>query len=297
MKIDRLVSILSVLLQKEKVTTAYLAEKFEVSKRTIMRDIDSLNKAGIPIVTTQGNGGGVSIMNNYKLDKTLLSSNDLRSIIAGLKGLDSVSGTNQYKQLMEKLNAVDIDNQFIIDLSSWDKSAFADKIALIKSAIERKEKISFHYISPNGESERVLEPHHIIFQWSSWYVWGYCLKREDYRMFKLSRMTDLKATGEKCGDRIVHVYTTDKLRHTKGEIQATVRFDKSMKWRIVDEFGVDLLKYDSDGNIVVTFTWSDVPAFYQYILSFGNKAEILSPNEYRKEFAEILKNMQEHYQT
>ncbi len=138
MKIDRLVSIISILLQKEKVTTTYLAEKFEISKRTILRDIDSLNKAGIPIVTTQGNGGGVSIMDNYKLDKTLLSSNDLRSIIAGLKGLDSVSGTNQYRQLMEKLNAVDIDNQFIIDLSSWDKSAFANKIALIKSAMERK---------------------------------------------------------------------------------------------------------------------------------------------------------------
>lgn len=211
MKIDRLVSIISVLLQKEKVTTTYLAEKFEVSKRTILRDIDSLNKAGIPIVTTQGNGGGVSIMDNYKLDKTLLSSNDLQSIIAGLKGLDSVSSTNQYKQLMGKLNAVDVDNQFIIDLSNWDKSAFVNKIALIKSAIERKEKIYFHYISPNGESERVLEPHHIIFQWSSWYVWGYCLKREYYRMFKLSRMTDLTATGEKCADRIVPAYTTDKL--------------------------------------------------------------------------------------
>ncbi len=116
-------------------------------------------------------------------------------------------------------------------------------------------------------------------------------------MFKLSRMTDLKSTGEKCDDRIVPAYTTDKLRHTKGEIQATVRFDKSIKWRIVDEFGVDFLKYDSDGNIVITFTWSDVPAFYQYILSFGDKAEIISPDNYRKEFAEILKNMHEHYQT
>lgn len=295
MKIDRLISILSVLLQKEKVTTAYLAEKFEVSKRTILRDIDSLNQAGIPIVTTQGNGGGVAIMENYKLDKTLLSSDDLYSIIAGLKGLDSVSGTSQYRQLMEKLNAVEVDNQFIIDLSSWDKSVFAVKIALVKSGIERKEMIAFHYVSPGGESDRMLEPYHIIFQWSSWYVWGYCPMREDYRMFKLGRMTNLKLTGEACGERIVPEYTCDKLRHTKGEVQATVRFDKSVKWRIVDEFGVDFLHYTADGNIELTFTWSDVPAFYQYILSFGDKAEIIAPAAYRQGFADILKKMQGFY--
>ena len=201
MKIDRLVSILSVLLQKEKVTTTYLAEKFEVSKRTILRDIESLNKAGIPIVTLQGHGGGVSIMENYKLDKTLLSSRDLRSIIAGLKGLDSVSGSNQYRQLMEKLHvdssAVSTsDNHFIINLSGWDKNAFADTIELINAAIEQKRRIIFRYFSPNGESERVLEPYHIIFQWSNWYVWGYCVERHDFRMFKMSRIAGLQMTDK-----------------------------------------------------------------------------------------------------
>lgn len=300
MKIDRLVSILSVLLQKEKVTTTYLAEKFEVSKRTILRDIESLNKAGIPIVTLQGHGGGVSIMENYKLDKTLLSSRDLRSIIAGLKGLDSVSGSNQYRQLMEKLHvdssAVSTsDNHFIINLSGWDKNAFADTIELINAAIEQKRRIIFRYFSPNGDSERVMEPYHIIFQWSNWYVWGYCVERHDFRMFKLSRITELQITNKLIELREIPEYHQQNNWDIEHQVQATVRFDKCVKWRLVDEWGFDFLTYDEDGNIVVTFTWSDLPSLFNFILSFGDKAEILEPIEYRKQFAEILKNMQAKY--
>lgn len=300
MKIDRLVSILSVLLQKEKVTTTYLAEKFEVSKRTILRDIESLNKAGIPIVTTQGNGGGVSIMESYKLDKTLLSSRDLRSIIAGLKGLDSVSGGNQYRQLMEKLHvdssAVSTaDNHFIINLSGWDKNDFADKIELINAAMEQKRRVTFRYFSPNGDSERVIEPYHIIFQWSSWYVWGYCVERHDFRMFKLSRIAGLQITDEPIEPREAPEYQQQNWWGTDSQVKATVRFDKSVKWRLIDEWGVDRLQYDEDGNIVISFTWSDLPSLFHFILSFGDKAEILEPVEYRKQFAEILKKLQIKY--
>lgn len=300
MKIDRLVSILSVLLQKEKVTTTYLAEKFEVSKRTILRDVESLNKAGIPIVTTQGNGGGVSILENYKLDKTLLSSQDLRSIIAGLKGLDSVSGSNQYRQLMEKLHVDSSgvstsDNHFIINLSGWDKNAFADKIELINAAMEQKHRISFRYFSPNGECERVIEPHYIIFQWSNWYVWGFCIDRQDFRMFKLSRIAELQTTDEPIEPREIPTYQFQNWWGTDSQVKTTVRFDKSVKWRLIDEWGVDRLQYDEEGNIVITFTWSDLPSLFHFILSFGDKAEILEPVEYRKQFAEILKRLQIKY--
>ncbi len=300
MKIDRLIAILTTLLQKDKVTAAYLAEKFEVSERTILRDIDTLNRAGIPIITTQGSGGGIAVSDNYKIDKTLLSSEDLQSILSGLRGLDSISDTNKYKLLIDKLSAdtsdtLNIDSHIIIDLSMWDKSAFADKIHLIKNAIENRMKISFRYFSPNGESERVIEPYHIVFQWSSWYVWGYCINRGDYRMFKLSRMTELECTNEHCENRTVPEYTCDKLRHTKGEIKSIVKFDDSVKWRIIDEFGADFLKYNENGEIEITFTWSDVPSFYRYILTFGDMAEIISPPEYRREFLELLKKIQKNY--
>ena len=105
MKIDRLIGILSILLQRNKITTAELAGKFEVSRRTILRDIESLNRAGIPIVTSQGQGGGISIIENFKIDKTVLSSDEMQSIISGLRSLDSVSETKRYRQLMDKLSS------------------------------------------------------------------------------------------------------------------------------------------------------------------------------------------------
>ncbi|WP_298483718.1 YafY family protein [uncultured Ruminococcus sp.] len=300
MKIDRLIGILSILLQKDKVTARELAETFEVSRRTIVRDIEDISKAGIPIVTTQGQGGGISIMEGFRLDRTLLSSADMKSILAGLQSLDSVSGTNRYRQLMDKLSVGrsgvrNADNHLIIDLSSWDKSAVSDKIELIQTAMEQGEKISFSYYAPGGDSQREMEPYHLIFQWSSWYVWGYCTLRQDYRMFKLTRMADLKCTGEPCESRDVPEYVCDKLLHTKGEIEAVVWFDKSVKWRVIDEFGTELPQFDEDGNALLRFTWSDVPSFYQYILTFGAHAEIISPEVYRKEFGALLHRMTEKY--
>ena len=284
------------------MTSRELAEKFEVSQRTILRDIDTLNMSGIPIVSEQGQGGGISIMEGYKIDKTLLSSGDMQAILSGLQSLDSVSGTNRYRQLMEKLSADDMtsvsaDNHIIIDLSSWDKSAIAGKIELIKQAIEQRNLITFRYFSHSGESERRIEPYHLIFQWSAWYVWGYCTEREDYRMFKLTRMTELAVTDEICEDRVVPGFTSDKLRHTRGEIKATVKFDISVKWRIIDEFGADFLKYDDSGDLVMEFTWSDKHSFFNYIMTFGDSAEIVSPQEYCQEFAELAKIIYSKYET
>ncbi len=283
------------------MTSKELAEKFEVSQRTILRDIDTLNMSGIPIVSEQGQGGGISIMEGYKIDKTLLSSGDMQAILSGLQSLDSVSGTNRYRHLMEKLSAKETDlnagNNIIIDLSRWDKSMISEKIGLIKDAMERRRIITFRYFSPKGESERRIEPYHLIFQWSAWYVWGYCTERSDYRMFKLNRMTELAVTDEICPDRDVPVYKSDKLRHTRGEIKADVRFDSSVKWRIIDEFGADFCKYDENGDIVMTFTWCDLPSFLSYIITYGDKAEIIAPEEYRREFCEYTKKIYKLYET
>ena len=301
MKIDRLIGILSILLQKEKVTSQELAEKFEVSRRTILRDVETLNMAGIPIVSEQGQGGGISVMEGYKIDSTILSSGDMQAILSGLHSLDSVSGTNRYRRLMEKLSAADTasvnaDSHIIIDLSRWDRSAVSDKIEMIKGAIEHQHIITFRYFSPGGESKRRIEPYHLVFQWSSWYVWGYCTERQDYRMFKLTRMTELKQSDEKCEERDVPEYTCDKLRHTRGEIKATVRFDISLKWRLIDEFGTDMLSFDENGDIMLTLTWEDVPSFYRYILSFGDGAEIVSPEGYRNGFTALVKNICARYE-
>ena len=300
MKLDRLIGILSILLQQDKITAPELAEKFEVSVRTILRDIDDLNKAGIPITTSQGQGGGISIMDGYKIDRTLLSSSEMQAIFSGLKSLDSVSGTNRYRQLMDKLsvsNTINADNHIIIDLATWDKNAVSTKIELIKSAMEKKRIITFRYYSPERTEQRDIEPYRLIFQWSNWYVWGFCVKRQDYRLFKLTRITELTKTEEAFVQRDIPEYECDKLRHTKGEISAIVRFDKSAKWRIVDEFGTENFTEDENGNVILTFTWSDKLSFYSYILGFRENAEIISPAEYREELLGLLKNITDKYQT
>lgn len=175
MKIDRLIGILSILLQKDAVTAPYLAEQFEVSRRTINRDIEDLCKAGIPIVTRQGANGGISIMENYKVDRTLLTNTEMQDILAGLRSLDSINGTNRYGQLMEKLTVGSSDfmtgNQSVlIDLSSWYKDSLAPKIELIRNAIDNDLEIHFLYFSPKGETHSNIEPYYLIFRWSSWYL-------------------------------------------------------------------------------------------------------------------------------
>ena len=187
------------------------------------------------------------------------------------------------------------ENHILIDLSAWDKSAVSDKIEQIQSAMEQDHVISFTYFAPSGDTVRTIEPYHLVFQWANWYVWGYCNLRQDYRMFKLTRMVNLIVTEEKRKKRTVPVYVCDKLRHTEGEIKAVVRFDKSIKWRIIDEFGSEQLELDADGNLLLSFTWSDELSFYRYILTFGSQAEIISPKAYRERFCLLLKEIAEKY--
>ncbi len=171
MKIDRLIGILSILLQEEKTTAPDLAERFEVSRRTINRDIEDLCKAGIPIRTAQGAGGGISIMDGYRMDRTILTSKDMQMILAGLRSLDSVSGSSYYGQLMEKLQTGSSEfisgrDSMLIDLSSWYKGSLTPKIEVIQSAIENRHFLNFQYYAPAGESGRCIEPYYLVFRWS-----------------------------------------------------------------------------------------------------------------------------------
>lgn len=300
MKLNRLIGIISILLQKDKTTISELAEKFEVSYRTVIRDIEAINMAGIPIASERGKGGGVYIMSSYKIDRTVLSSEEMQFILTGLQSLDSVSGTNRYKQLMDKLSADSVsiiksDDTVIIDLAGWDKTGLSKKIEMIKAAMENNETISFRYCAPNGSTEREIEPYHLIFQWSGWYVWGYCLLREDYRMFRLSRLNDLKNTNRKREKRQVPEYVSDKFYHSPDEIEATVKFHNSVKWRLADDYENIDMNVNENGDITLNLTWSDTESFYRYIASFEDKAEIIAPEEYRKEFKSIIKKMYDKY--
>ena len=247
MKIDRLIGILSILLQREKVTAPYLAEKFEVSRRTINRDIEDICKAGIPLVTSRGPGGGISIMEGYSMDRTLITSGEMDAILAGLRSLDSVSGSARYRLLMDKLafgkqDLISSDSSILINLSSWYRQSLAPKIHLIQEAAETRRHIRFTYYSPMGETSRTIEPYLLVFQWSSWYVWGFCLMRQDYRLFKLNRMVDLECCQEVFDKRILPPYENEADRPFPIRFLVKARCKPSIKWRIVDEFGPETLE-------------------------------------------------------
>ena len=292
MKIDRLIGILSILLQKEMVTAPELAEHFEVSRRTINRDIEALCQAGIPIQTTQGVGGGIRIMSGYSMDRTLLTSRDMQMILAGLRSLDSVSGSRYYGQLMEKIKAGSSEyisgrDSILIDLSSWYRESLAPKIESIQNAIENRRVLKFKYYSPREESQRNIEPYYLVFRWGNWYVWGWCRKRRDFRMFKLNRMDEVEMTAKSFEMKEVSLPEMDNEHIFPGNIKVKALFDVDMKWRLVEEFGPDCFTEAEDGRLLFTADYTDMNYLTTWLITFGDKVEVLEPAEVR----EAIRNM------
>lgn len=296
MKIDRLIGILSVLLQKERVTVPELARKFEVSRRTINRDIEDLCKAGIPIMTVQGAGGGISIMDGYRMDRVLLTSKDMRMILAGLRSLDSVSGSHYYSQLMEKIKAgssgfISGRDSMLIDLSSWYKDTLTPKIELIQDAIEDRRLVTFHYYAPGGDSVRTIEPYYLVFKWSSWYVWGWCSTKQDFRLFKLNRMEALHRENTEFQLRQAPVPDLSIQKIFPGEIKVKALFSKDSKWRLVEEFGLCCFTQQEDGYLLFTANYTDKESLLSWLLTFGDKVKVLEPVDVRDELLCIAKNI------
>lgn len=299
MKLDRMIGILAVLLQQEKVTAPWLAEKFEVSRRTINRDIERLCMAGIPIVTSRGAGGGISVMEGYKIDRTLLTSSDMQAILAGLRSLDSVSGTGRYAQLMDRLlpGASDLlsgDPHILIDLSSWYKTALAPKIELLHEAIENSRLVSFSYHAPSGESSRLVEPYDLIFRWAGWYLWGWCRTREDFRLFKLNRMTELADAGS-FEKRPASLPDLSQERVFPHVFQVKARIEPEYRWRLIEEYGADSFQEQEDGSLLFTFGFTDKTGIVGWIASFGGGAELLEPEELRCELVQFGENIRKRH--
>lgn len=300
MKVDRLVGILAMLLQRDTMTAPELAERFEVSRRTINRDIESLCKAGIPICTRQGVGGGISIMEDYRLDKTLLSTREMREILAGLRGLDSVSGSRHYAQLMEKLckdasELVNGKDYIWIDLSSWYKGSLAPKIEQIQSAIESRKLLRFQYYAPRGESSRSIEPYYLVFRWSSWYVWGWCLERKDFRLFKLNRMEKVEVSDQGFPDRKIPAPDLSDERIFPGGILVRALFTPEVKWRLIESFGLHCFTEQEDGRLLFEEEYTNGDNLLSWLMGFGDQVEVLEPESVRETLLTMAENMVRTY--
>lgn len=203
MKVDRLVSIIMILLEKKRIGAQELADMFEVSPRTIYRDIDAINMAGIPVRSMPGVGGGFEIMQEYKIDKKIFSTSDLSAILMGLSGLSSMIRGDELVNALAKVKsfipvdvAKDIElkaNQIYIDLSPWmNNTDIQPQLESIKMALQESRLLSFEYADRHGnKTSRIVEPYQLVLKSNRWYFQGYCYKRNDFRLFKLSRISDL----------------------------------------------------------------------------------------------------------
>lgn len=299
MKIDRLIGILTILLQNNKVTANMLAERFEVSRRTIMRDIETLCQAGIPIITAPGGNGGISVMEGYKINKNVLTSDELQTLIAALKGIDSVSKSSSLERLLLKLapdkNAVlSLSENIVIDLSSHYKDSLSEKISIIKEAITERRIITFDYYYNKGDTRRSIEPYFIEFRWSSWYVFGWCLNRQDFRRFKLNRLWELTVTDQKYSLRTVPIDKTTASDAFPDTYNIQILFDKSVRFRLIDEYGLNCYE-ETENGLLFSMGFTNLEYAISWILGFGDKAEVISPLSFRNEIAKTIKNLVKIY--
>ncbi len=277
MKIDRVLGIITILLQRDKVTAPELAEEFGVSRRTIYRDIEDICKAGIPISTYQGGGGGISIVDGYKLDKNVLTVGELQSIVTGLKGLGSISDAAQIERLIAKLSPrpaaiASAEDSILIDLSSHYKSSLSDKISSFRSAISENKLVCFDYYSEKGLSSRVIEPYFITFRWTSWYVYGYCRDRKGFRLFKLNRLWRHRILDEVFAPRGIQSDEIDLDGYFTDENRITIVFDKSAEYRLVEEYGPGCYEVMEDGNMKFSVGYTNRDYMVSWVLGFGDKA-------------------------
>ena len=297
MAIERLIGILTVLLREGQRTAAELAERFEVSQRTIARDVDRLCQAGIPLRTAAGRGGGISIMEGFGLERTVLTNADRGAILAGLRSLDSVSGTGYYRQLMEKLphsgESVG-DDCVTIDLASWYGPMLAPRLAELKAACAQRRTVEFAYCAPGGDSRRTVEPGRLVFRWSSWYLWGWCRERRDWRLFKLNRMLEVRVTEETFPGRAVPPVTPVQTVFTES-VQGTVRFSPAVRWRLVDEYGAGSFTEEPEGSLLFRRGFPGRDELLRWVLTFGEEAELLEPAELRREMGAMLGKLKSKY--
>ncbi|WP_040984064.1 helix-turn-helix transcriptional regulator [Oceanobacillus jeddahense] len=290
MKVSRLVSIIMILLDKQRIGAQELANMFEVSIRTIYRDIDAINMAGIPIRSTSGVGGGFEIMKNYKMDSTVFSTDDISTILTGLSSLSNMIQSNELINALAKVKSfIPVDrvdeiklktDQIHIDLSQWiGYRNVQSYLEIIKIALQENKLLSFEYADRHGiKTEREAEACQIVLKGNHWYFQGYCYKRNDFRLFKLARISNLKLEEIFFTPRDYQkplLDFTDILATIQTNIK--LRIHKSVMDRVLDYCKYEDFSPDGDEYYIVTFPFVENDYYYNILLSFGDKCECLEP--------------------
>ncbi|HWT76506.1 MAG TPA: YafY family protein [Mobilitalea sp.] len=300
MQINRLFEIVYILMNKKNVTAKELGERFEVSQRTIYRDIETLCQAGIPIYTNKGKGGGICLMEHFVLNKSVLSDQEQKDILSALQGFKAANYTDT-DQILSKLNSLfgNKNPDWIeVDFSYWNSNEEDKrKFHQLKDAILNYQVIQFDYYNSYGqESSRTLEPRKLIFKGQAWYLSGYCRDKKSFRFFKISRIKGLTITSE--------IFTPMPYQEPEDEPQARIsqqttevvlKAAASMAYRVFDEFPAETVQRQEDGSFLIHTKLFAGGWIYGYLMSYEDQLEVLEPVELRNDIIKRYKNALNNY--
>lgn len=308
MKIDRMLTIIVMLLNRNRISAKTLAQKFEISVRTVYRDIEAINMAGIPIVSYSGNNGGFGILENYKLDHQLLTLNNLCSMLSALKGMNSTLEDIELESSIEKLrNLIPQDKtqhldlhmeQIIIEMLPWAETPQQkQRVREIQNGIIKSQLMTITYRNyANETSTRQIEPMSLIFKGYSWYLFAYCNLRADFRLFRISRMIDLQIEDRLFIRREKSYREMEKASKNQVSLTSiTLKFTPQVRTRVEDIFDRENIVILNTGEMIVTTQFPEMDWFFTLIFGFGEHVEVLGPERVRRAVATRIKAMHEKY--
>jgi predicted DNA-binding transcriptional regulator YafY len=295
MKLNRLFEITTILLNKGTVTAKELADRFGVSTRTIYRDIDVLSSAGVPVYMNKGNGGGISLLEDYAINRTLISEQESESLLLAVKTLQAT----KYPELdivLEKMGSIfknASNHDWVeIDFSHWgsmpnEKNKFND----IKGAMLQRQVIRFEYVNADGyKSSRLAEPEKLLYKGNSWYLIAYCRQQQSHRTFRISRLKNVKVTTENFVQKIMPgPETEEKNDISKPLVQLKLQFQAKVLNRLYDDFDDSFITKNEDGSFNIEVAFPEDEWVYSYLLSFGNFVKVLEPKHIKKIIVERMK--------
>lgn len=286
--------IIYILLDKKRVTARELAAHFGVSRQTICRDMNVLSAAGIPIYAEKGKGGGISLLPNFVLNKSLLNEHEQNKILSALHSLSTIK-SDDTEMILKKLSVIfnkPMPNWLGVDFSEWgqDDGFFDD----IKAAILERRIVEFDYYNREGDKGfRRIEPIQLWFKSKAWYLKGFCLAKQDIRLFKLHRIRNPIVTDEHFNERALVTVSENASENRDTEITLKLHIAPEMTFRVYDDYNDCEIEKQPDGSFIVTETIAERNWVYGYILSYGKYVEVLAPEHIRNiikdEAQEILK--------
>lgn len=300
-KVERLISIIMILLRKEIVSTKEFSQLFNVSKRTILRDMEALSLANIPIYSVLGVNGGYGIMDEYKVDKRLLSSSDLENILTALGGLEQILLTEEVERTIKKIEAMvsplSLNRSIQLSFYNWEgRSEILETLKTCQESILMKRLLSFDYTDKDGAvTNRTVEPYELHFSESSWYLKGYCLHRQGSRTFKLSRIDHITVNDQSFHPRNDWSEQGHEASYLPQLVAIKASISPSIRDQIIERYGRRSMEEHSTGLLLATLYVPQNPAGFQFLSSFGTQLKVVEPKTYVEDFRDYLHQMMENY--